>query len=402
MTDVRGLRGEIETALKDHVVDCWFPRSLPTSGEGFQQDFGGDWEPLGPTRRGLVFQARMIWVTATLARRAPELVAGFDASASAMAGLTRLDARFRRPHGGLAFWDDDSDRTHAYAIAFAIYAAAAVHRLAGDDVSRALAKEWFEWLDSRGWDDRVGLYRENLALGPASAVSPRLGPDIMGTPVGGVSSNALIHLIEALTELVLANSSAGPRDRLATLVAKVEEWVARDGGRLWCHYSHDGRPLSRTVSWGHDLEAFHIVHRAREALAISGTTPLLELAEHALREGIDRRHGGVFLERSPGRLLRRRVVEKVWWVQAEALNALARLHLIHARETDRYFHALHDVWRFAHRNQLDHRHHGWIERVSRNGRRSLAQMKAHAWKACYHETRALLDARDDLRAVECS
>jgi mannobiose 2-epimerase len=397
--DVRGLRDEIGAALNRHVVECWFPRALGENGEGFLQDFATDWTRGTTTRRSLVYQARMTWVSATLARRAPELVTEVDLAAAAASGLRRFHARFQRPGGGLAFWDDDADRTHAYAIAFAIFAAAAVHRLAGDERSRALALEWFEWLDARGWDERAGLYRENLALGGAGWERNRVGADLMGTPRDAVSSNALIHLIEAWTEVVLATGAPTPRDRLVRLLAKVEEWVERDDGRLWATYSLAGRPLSRTVSWGHDLEAFHIVHRAREVLGMTATTPLIRLADRALTEGLDRRHGGVFLERRAGLGLRRRVTAKVWWVQAESLNALALLHRLHGKETDRFLLALQAVWQFVRRDQIDQRHRGWIDRVSRRGERTLAPAKAHAWKACYHEARALLDARDDLAAL---
>jgi mannose/cellobiose epimerase-like protein (N-acyl-D-glucosamine 2-epimerase family) len=84
-------------------------------------------------------------------------------------------------------------------------------------------------------------------------------------------------------------------------------------------------------------------------------------------------------------------------VQAEALCAWARLHRLECGGSDRYRRALAGQWRFILDNMVDARHGGWFERTSRRGFRRRPLAKAHPWKACYHTTRALLEAARALR-----
>lgn len=376
----------LESTLRRHTVEAWFPRTVgrEPGQPAFLQDFDAGWGPAPARPLSVVYQARMTWTAATLARRRPELEPRLHGWA--VSGLDSLARRFVDPTGAVAFWEGRLDETHAYAVAFALLAAAAVHRLDGSASSAALARRIFGWLDAAAWEPERGGFTE--ALDPAGhPIGTREGVDLLGTPRGAWSSNAHLHLVEALTELLRSGSGddAVVRDRLGRSVRSLEAVVEREGGRLHRHYDGSGRPLDRIRSFGHDVEAYHLVLDAREALGLPPATPLEALARAAFAGGLDRRRGGLCAGRSRWRRDRR----KVWWIQAEASVALARLH---AAEPDGPWGAqLLRLWRFVAAHMLDDAHGGWHEMVSGSGRRVLRIARAHAWKAAYHEVRGILE-----------
>ena len=89
---------------------------------------------------------------------------------------------------------------------------------------------------------------------------------------------------------------------------------------------------------------------------------------------------------------------KDWWVQAEGLNALLLMHEKYGHETDAYFRAFQQQWRFIQHHQIDHELGGLWETVERDGKVAKA-VKAQMWKAAYHDGRALLNVTDRLRRL---
>jgi len=122
------------------------------------------------------------------------------------------------------------------------------------------------------------------------------------------------------------------------------------------------------------------------------------LIDHALAHGWDRAHGGFFNEGEPGG----KVTDsrKIWWVQAEALNGLLALHELRGQETDRYLRAFRAEWQFIRAHVSDQEHGEWWESVGPAGERAnTPQPKGHAWKAPYHDGRALMFGAERLRAL---
>jgi mannobiose 2-epimerase len=171
----------------------------------------------------------------------------------------------------------------------------------------------------------------------------------------------------------------------------MEGVVAGPGSGLVRHYRPDGRPLDSARSWGHDVEAFHLVDDARAILGWNGTSPFEAVARHAFERGLDTRTGG--LEAGRGRWRRDR--RKIGWVQAEALTCAVRLH--RRAEVPSWVPSPGDLWAFVRERMLDSVHGGWMERGRTWARSGQRFDKAHAWKACYHEVRALLEAADSKR-----
>ncbi|MBT8405089.1 MAG: AGE family epimerase/isomerase, partial [Gemmatimonadetes bacterium] len=166
-----------------------------------------------------------------------------------------------------------------------------------------------------------------------------------------------------------------------------EDVVGQGGGALVRHYDVSGRPLDSVRSWGHDVEALHLVDDARTVLGLNGTSALERVARLAYARGLDNRFGGMEVGRTRWRRDRR----KIGWVQAEALTCAARLSARSAGPPE-WAPPPQRIWRFIRDRVLDPVHGGWREYLSRQGKPVHPMDKAHPWKACYHELRALLEA----------
>lgn len=383
----------LDRHLEENVLARWFPRCVDHEGGGFRQSYRRDWTEGSPEPKSLVFQARMTWVAATVARLRPDLDLPFQGYA--LHGLRFLrQALWDRECGGLFWSEDRPDQKHAYGISFGLLAAAAVHRSTGDSEALSLAMDIFSWLDTHAHDRAGRGYREALDReGTPWPSSREPGTcDLIGTPLGQRSSNTHLHLLEAFTECYRAWPDPLVRDRLKELLDMVRRILERNPGSLPRTFSEDWVPIDTTASYGHDLEvAYWLVEAANAAgeqeEAGSWTAARL-LSEHALRYGFDHAHGGFFLEGPVGRPAEIR--EKVWWVQVEALCTLALLHFRFSAETSEYHRRFQETWSFVDRHMIDRRFGGWFGTVSENGRKRLDPRKGHAWKAAYHTVRALL------------
>ena len=88
-----------------------------------------------------------------------------------------------------------------------------------------------------------------------------------------------------------------------------------------------------------------------------GTSPAC-LVDHALEWGWDDEHGGFYDkgESFGGEAFDR---NKVWWTQAEGLNALLLMHLKYKGSTDRYGSAFFKQWAFIEKHMIDPTYGGW-------------------------------------------
>jgi mannobiose 2-epimerase len=153
-------------------------------------------------------------------------------------------------------------------------------------------------------------------------------------------------------------------------------------------------------SFGHDVETAFLLVEAAAALGRPEDARTWALArrivDHALQFGWDTRHGGFYDAGGVfGPIFNR---EKIWWVQAEGMNALLLMDGKFGGETSRYWEAFIGQWQFIQRHQIDARHGGWFSEVSENGEALPGRVKSDGWTEGYHQGRALLTVSAALRA----
>jgi mannobiose 2-epimerase len=154
---------------------------------------------------------------------------------------------------------------------------------------------------------------------------------------------------------------------------------------------------------GLDVETAYLLVESAEALGIPDDELTWQVArslvDHALDWGWDDQYGGFY---DKGDVFAGRPLDttKVWWVEAEGLNALLVMHRRFGKQTDRYWQAFLKQWDFITRYQIDSTHGGWFGEVTREGKLIGDGRKATQWKANYHTSRALMNVATMLRELE--
>jgi mannobiose 2-epimerase len=295
---------------------------------------------------------------------------------------------------------------HLYGQAFGLYALSEYSLATGNREAHALADRLFDLIDARAYDQEYGGYREFFTRDWSAPLPGTSGP--LGVPADLKLMNTHLHLMEAFTTYVRAGADAGrqaparARERLAELVAIETQAVVRHGWTA-CTDRHrrDWTPVlegdAARVSYGHDLENIWLIVDALRALD-RPTAPYHQLFralfDYSLRHGYDVATGGFFESGGPGKPANRRA--KVWWVQAEAL--VSALTMFQLTNDPRYEEVFARTWEFVNAKQTDWQAGEWHEAIEPDGQPRRGN-KAHAWKAGYHNGRALIEALERISAV---
>lgn len=227
----------------------------------------------------------------------------------------------------------------------------------------------------------------------------------------GKEINTQMHLLEAITELLLAvrahHHPAEPE--IESLLHHQLDLIWRSGiaernGRYFCSraYSAEWDVLNDwEVDYGHDIEVVHLTMAAAQALGRQSET---DLAERVIRLGAsvtdaayDRRRGRWYYSGNP---LTGRVSQRVAniWTHFEALNGLAVLFDLTG---DASFLARFDrVLDWIGSRQLNAEVGEWYYNVNGRGRPVSRDVfngdcgwMTFAWKSSYHSLRALMNLK---------
>ncbi|MBC8101300.1 MAG: AGE family epimerase/isomerase [Cytophagales bacterium] len=409
----RRLADETDRNLREHVLAPWFPRALDQKFGGFYEAFDEQWaRPVGDGNvKSVVYQSRLTWIASRAAHRYPQKAVSYRAMARH--GVAVLSDRLWDRENGGFFWSVSetgepfrNGEKHAYGVAFAIYAASAAYQATGETRALDLAKRAYAWLETHAQDTKNGGYYEALTCDGKPILTIPTAPDAtvadpIGMRYGFKSMNGHIHLLEALTALYGLWPDAGLRARLKEMLRIVRDKVAVEPGCLNLFFTPQWRPVPDHDSFGHDVETAYLL---TEASAVLGRpddaktwATARRLVDHALAFGWDEKNGGFYDAGSAFGAAT--ITDKVWWTQAEGLNALLLMHERYGRETPRYGAAFLKQWEFITRRQIDYGNTGWLGKVSAEGVPIPGQIKSDAWKDPYHQGRALLNVSQTLRKM---
>lgn len=421
--DVNALADEVETALRDGLLDVWYPRVMDEEHGGYLSTFDYRWQPQGDQDKFIVTQARHLWMTSKAADFYPDQKEHYLAMAALGATLLS-DVMWDGEHGG--FFDlvtrDGRVKTEsdgrivkrAYGQSFAIYGLAAYNAVSQDTAALRLAQEAFHWLDKHSHDPVHGGYFQFL--------------DRDGTPFPNgyadtppKDQNSSIHLLEAFTELYHVWPDSLLRERLREMLLLVRDTMTHEKGYLRLFFQPDWTPVSYRdssevarqanyridhVSFGHDIETAFLMLEASEALGLKDDTTTLRIAkkmvDHSLDHGWDMARGGLYDEGyyfagSDGVSIIKDT--KTWWAQAEALNSLLLMAELFPDEAWRYFGHFVQLWNYTKTYLIDTEHGGWYAGGLDKQPEFRMGLKAHIWKAAYHDGRTLMNLTRRLRAA---
>jgi mannose/cellobiose epimerase-like protein (N-acyl-D-glucosamine 2-epimerase family) len=224
----------------------------------------------------------------------------------------------------------------------------------------------------------------------------------MGAPARMKLMNTHLHLMEAMTAFYRANPLPLARERLLELITIQSNAVVRKKiGACTDRYARDWTPIlegpGAVVSYGHDLENVWLLADAADAAGIPNAPHLdlyRTLFDYSLQYGYDRDRGG-FYESGPfNQAADRR--DKTWWVQAEAL--VSALYMYRLTGEQKYREVFVKTLDFIDRFQTDWTHGEWHPTVTPAGEGKGD--KANAWKAGYHNGRAMIECLELLKRAK--
>jgi len=405
--EVRDLRGRIEANLRSEMTAGCLPRAVGRDPDGFHQTFAGDWSPLPDSNRSLVYQSRVTWTAAAFALHSPDRRDEY--LGYARRGVEYLDRVMRDREGDGFFWSlgpdgklaaGDGGEKHVYGTAFALYAASKAREATHDDLALKVARDAFDWLERQAHDPVHGGYfealtrdgRPILAWDADAPIARRV--DRLGVYYGFKTMNSHIHLLEALAEFYRVEKTPIVKERLAETLAIVRDRIAAEPGALNLYLSRDWKPAPAHDSFGHDIETAYLLVEATEVLGLPDDPKTWRVArslvDHALDWGWDEAHGG-FHDKGDVFAGRAHDTTKVWWTQAEGLNALLVMHHKYGDKSPRYWRAFRKQWDFIERHMIDPAHGGWYWETTAEGTPGGEPRKATEWKANYHTGRALMN-----------
>lgn len=423
MTDIPRVRAECREILEKNIIPFWYPSTIDKVNGGYNlnHDINGVFKGLGSnagysSNRFLVTQSRMVWFFARLVR------AGYDREKylpAAKHGYRYLKETMQDKKNGGFFWGVSPSgkaiqpNKHMYGQGFAVYALSEYALATKDPEAKAFALKTFRFLDQKAHDAVHGGYTEFFT----PEWTPIEGTNVknyLGVPNGLKLMNTHLHLMEPFTLLYRLTGDALVKERLTELVMIQSSAVLRKRvGACTDKYRADWTPVDQSnynrVSYGHDLENIWLLAEACDALGIPNAVLMdsyRSMFGYAMRYGYDGLHGGFYdsgyFDRPADR------IQKTWWVQAECLYSALSMYAMTKEKT--YLDTFYGTLAWIRNHQVDWKNGEWFSdlwpdtEAGKNGITNDGFVavggKANAWKAAYHNGRAIIQTLEMLDRLE--
>lgn len=358
---------------------AFFAPSLRTDG-GFDI-LGQDGIPLPRGPQDLHLTARMVHAFTLGA------AIGFEGAEQIIdAGMRFIWTYHRDPDHGGYMWssgaEGNSDKL-AYGHVFTLLAGASA-KVADHPQADRLIADITDILDTRFWDEKAGLLREEFQRD--------------WQPLSGYRGmNANMHGAEAF---MAAHEATGEAEYLTRAGRILDFFTARmaprHNWRIPEHYTetwqvdpgYHGDPMFRPAGTtpGHSLEFARLVLQHWDlAGRPDNGAPLRarRLAEQALQDGW-RADGGLVYTLAPSG--QPAIRTRYWWPVTEALGAICALHKADPRATDDGWYRR--LWAHAETHLIDRDHGGWFHELDDAARPAAHQF--HGKIDIYHALQAVL------------
>jgi mannobiose 2-epimerase len=381
------------------MLPYWVENAVDEENGGFLGQIRQNGERVRDAAKGSVLNARILWTFAAAHR----LIGDDRFRELAERAHSYFTEQFWDPVNGGVFWSVDNrgspleTRKQTYAQAFALYGLSEYHRATGDRGALSQAIRILELIETHTLDTEHGGYVEALSRSWEWIEDVRLSEKDLNAPK---NMNTHLHVLEAYTNLFRTWPDPLLREKLASLVGLfLEKVIDRNRHHLHTFFEMDWTPVTKLISFGHDIEASWLLPEAADVLGDPATRSAIRdaaiaLARATLAEGIDT-DGGLLNEALPNG---ETDADKYWWVQAEAIVGFANAYQ-ETQDAD-FTEAAVAVWEFARRNLADEKLGEWYFRVDRDGEPYPEDDKVGMWKCPYHGARACLEIVERVNRME--
>ncbi len=414
MDELKFLYRESKAQLRDRLIPFWTGLTDNKRG-GFFGQVADDLSVRKDAERGSILNSRILWffssayLTADMGEALPAARHAYEYVKSA----------FLDPEYGGVYWsvtadgEPADDSKHCYAQAFAIYGLSAFARAlqkssrnASESFGRAdkntakealdIAYKLFDLIESKMRDENGYGEAFDRKLEPVS--NEKLSEN-------GVEAartmNTLLHVLEAYTELYLADADNKVHDRICAILDLFLDRIY-DGSRcrLGVFFDKEYNSLIDLYSYGHDIEASWLIDRALDAVGdyprLREALDMTQIIVRAICTNACHERNGMIslpMEAENGIVNETRV----WWVQAEALNGFLNGVRRSVKAGDpqtarKYAGIVKKLWSFINTYLADTRDGSeWFYEVTEDGRANHGRNVADEWKCPYHNGRMLLE-----------
>ena len=384
----RALAGQMKKELTENILPFWMENTCSPDGGFYGRiDGNGNLDREAPV--GGIMTARILWTFASAYR----ILGNKEYLEMALKARDLLIGNFYDPEYGGTYWSLNpggsplDTKKQIYAIAFTIYGLAELNRATGDAKALEYAIKLFNAIEDHSFDPVRGGYFEAFTRTWEPIEDMRLSDKDANE---SKSMNTHLHVLEAYTCLYRVWENSLLKERLKGLIEVFEDHIVGNDGHLILFFNDEWECRSKTISYGHDIEASWLLH---EAALVLGDEDVLARIEKmvpqiasAAGEGFTPEGGMIYeKEGAEGPV----DGDRHWWVQAESVVGFFNLW-DHFGSSAGMENALMN-WEFIKAHIIDHENGEWFWSVRADGSINREDDKAGFWKCPYHNGRMCME-----------
>jgi mannobiose 2-epimerase len=364
------------------ILQWWMENSIDEANGGFFGQVNNKNIPNSNAEKGLVLNARILWTFSAasiffkdksyqeIAKRAYDYCGNYF---------------FDKKYGG-CFWSVDVNgyptnrRKQIYGLVFMIYGLTEYYRISPSEQVLQQAKDLFYWVEKHSFDNKNGGYFEAFNEDGSTLKDLRLSPKDRNDPK---TMNTHLHILEAYTNLYRIWQNDVLKQQIAHLIdIFLQYFIHPNRKTLILFFDEKWNAQDESISFGHDIEASWLIYEAAEVIKYrmeDVTTIVVSMAKSALKG----------IEGSGALLYENHLLEKHWWVQAEAMIGFFNAYQL--TNDNLFLETSLNCWNYTKMNIIDKKNGEWYWGYDANNQLMSNEDKAGFWKCPYHNGRACIE-----------
>lgn len=378
-------KSEVVQELED-ILSYWENYAIDYSSGGFYGEVSNINIPVSNAEKGSVLNARILWTFAS----AYNFTKDEKYLAIAERAYKYIIEFFIDKENGGVYWTVDNqgnptnEKKQIYAQAFCIYGLSEYYKATNNTEALHKAVELYKLIETHAFDPIRTGYFEAFSRNWQSLEDIRLSEKDQNE---NKTMNTHLHIVEAYANLYSVWKDKSLKQRIVTVLNNFSQYfIDEKSHHLILFFDDDWNVQSRTISYGHDIEAAWLLQECAEIIKDELQIKLMkkhavDIAKATL-EGLDK-DGGLWYEKDD--ILTK---EKHWWPQSEAM--IGFLNAFELSGDELYLFDSLNVWNFI-RKKIKSKDGEWYWSVDANGKPSEEHYKVGLWKCPYHNVRACLE-----------
>ncbi len=389
---------EFRSELTSHIIPFWNSLKDEVNG-GFTGFMDSSLNIDKKGEKGVILHSRILWFYSNAYMLLKdEALLGYAEHAYKFLTEKCVD----KEYGGV-YWSMNYDGTvkddfkHSYCQAFFIYALSSYYRASGCKEALNLAYDVVELVEKHCTDDVA--YLETISRD----WSKELRNDELSENglMAEKTMNTTLHLMEAYTELYLADKNDRVLERLKFMLELTYNKIFDEqNDKLLVFFDKNMDVIGDIYSYGHDIEATWLIDRACDVIGDAEISAKFG----GMNKRIARKIADVAYHKETGSLLNESengVVNtwRIWWVQAETVVGFINAYQRGYGDAE-YMDIASNVWEYIKNNIIDKREGGeWHSQLDESGKFAEFKPVVDPWKCPYHNGRMCIEAISRLESM---